>query len=341
MPIIALLFAAGFKALYSSLNRRAQPLGMIGLLLLFGFNLYQAGIAARQWGATDTVQTAYHADLHALALHTDRTVGQTPMVVCAQGIGQETPPQGLTPTQIFLAILHHPFSSLRFADCTQALIFANGGEAQQWIFTDATTRADLPPMLSAWTAQAGVLTDGRVPLGRVLTLDVSTALADQIGLFTTTATAYYAPETANRLEPVMPPIRFGGNLTFLGYQRDEVRAYRPGNILTLVTYWRVDGELPDSLRLFAHVQADPAAAPAAQTDRLSVRAAELRPRDIFMQVTYIFLPNDLPPGSYDLSIGAYLDRQGNTLDQRLDVFDANQQPLGGRLFLPPILVESN
>ena len=61
---------------------------------------------------------------------------------------------------------------------------------------------------------------------------------------------------------------------------------------------------------------------------------QLRPRDIFMQVTYIQLPQTLLDGSYSISIGAYED---NT-DNRLPVF-LGDQPHGTRLFLGQIGVQ--
>jgi hypothetical protein len=61
----------------------------------------------------------------------------------------------------------------------------------------------------------------------------------------------------------------------------------------------------------------------------------LQPRDVIIQVTFVQLPWNMPPGVYSLSIGAYqaTDRE------RLPVFDGDQ-PRGTRIFLGEIEVRS-
>jgi hypothetical protein len=77
-----------------------------------------------------------------------------------------------------------------------------------------------------------------------------------------------------------------------------------------------------------HLQADAGAAPAAQTDAISVLPEQLRPRDVFIQVTFVPLPRTMPTGSYSISVGAYESNTGI----RLDTFDGDQ-PRGTRLFI--------
>jgi len=128
-------------------------------------------------------------------------------------------------------------------------------------------------------------------------------------------------------------VTFGGNLTFLGYVTDESIEYRPGDTLTLVTYWRVDGRVPRDLRLFVHVLADPGARPPANRDIINLSPRNLQNRDVFVQVTRVPLPESLPPGEYQISTGAYQE----TSDQRLDVLQ-DGEPRGTRLFLYPIQI---
>jgi hypothetical protein len=131
----------------------------------------------------------------------------------------------------------------------------------------------------------------------------------------------------------VPPISFGGNITFLGYEPQTVDSYPPGGIFTSITYWRVDGVVPPDLRLFTHIQADPGASPAAQTDNIGVEVSQLRSRDVFIQVTFVPLPMSMPPGEYSVSIGAYLQSTG----QRMAVLEGDR-PRGTRLFLGQIQV---
>ncbi len=102
----------------------------------------------------------------------------------------------------------------------------------------------------------------------------------------------------------------------------------------MTTYWRVDGVVPPDLRLFTHILADPTSI-AAQSDPISVLPETLRPRDIFIQVTYVMLPRSMPLGKYSISVGAYRD---TTPQMRLPVL-VNGQPHGARLFLGQITVQ--
>jgi hypothetical protein len=80
--------------------------------------------------------------------------------------------------------------------------------------------------------------------------------------------------------------------------------------------------------LFTHILSDPAAI-IAQSDTISVLASQLLPRDIFIQITFVPLPDSTPDGNYEVSIGAYQESD----DMRLPVIDKTQQERGTRLFL--------
>ena len=114
------------------------------------------------------------------------------------------------------------------------------------------------------------------------------------------------------------------------------RTYRPGDYITLIGYWRVDGDVPPDVRLFTHLLFDPQEI-AAQSDTISVSVPQLQPRDVFVQITFLQVPQALPDGRYRLSIGAYEDKAGADQDVRLPVFDGNR-PRGTRVFLTEIAV---
>src|SRR5690606_16471942 len=105
-------------------------------------------------------------------------------------------------------------------------------------------------------------------------------------LFTTMAPVRLDPQASPGSDPLLPPVRLEGNLTFLGYER-LVNEIQPGGILPVVTYWRVDGILPIDLTLFAHLYDDLGAAPLANQDSISVVPSQLTDRDIFLQVHFI------------------------------------------------------
>jgi hypothetical protein len=69
-------------------------------------------------------------------------------------------------------------------------------------------------------------------------------------------------------------------------------------------------------------------------DILSVDAAALGDRDVFIQVFTIPLPAGFPPGVYQVSVGAY----SAETSARLPIYDRDQER-GNRLFLAEIVVQ--
>jgi len=105
-------------------------------------------------------------------------------------------------------------------------------------------------------------------------------------------------------------------------------------VVTVITWWRVDGPLPPDLRFFTHILSDPAAI-VTQNDSISVDVTALQPRDVFAQITFVPLPLTLPDGVYTLSIGAAQSMTG----ARLPVLDETGQRRGDRLFIGSITVQ--
>jgi len=86
--------------------------------------------------------------------------------------------------------------------------------------------------------------------------------------------------------------RFGDRLTLITYTLPIMPA--PGRDGWLLTTWRVDGPLNDSLKLFVHLlDADGRAI--GGDDRFDVLASSLRPGDVFIQVSRV--PRPTEPGS--------------------------------------------
>ena len=334
LPLLALFFGLGVSTIYTELPRNARRVGAIGLIVLLAFNLqWTVRDLFFRWGSVPETQQAYDARLGQIAHYLDMTIATTPTVICTPNIRQPNAPVELTNTQKIGLMMHRPGTQLRFADCGAALILANGGEREQIIMPGDSMYERFNPYLRSWLDQGELLDTPNVPPQSVVILDIASQLADRIGRFTTTAPVSFAPETGGS-RVTLPPVRLGGNITFLGYEALWASAYRPGDVVPVITYWRVDGIVPSDLRLFTHILADPGAVPAAQNDPISVLPEQLRPRDIFIQVSYVLLPFSIPGGTYSISVGAYED---NT-DTRLTVFEG-EQPRGTRLFLGQINVQ--
>ncbi len=336
MPLLALFFGLGFNGLMQQLTRGRSWLTGLALIALFGFNLYWTGRDVfEHWPNLPETQVAYNSRSGQLADYLDRTADHIPTVICTAprseaGDGNGT--QTFNSSDLLLLMMNRKDISLRFADCGTGMIFVNGGMKQQIIMPEPDTLTSMQPALRNWMNRGTVLTDTDLPRDSVVVLRANDALADVVGKFTTTAPAAYAPESPGGTSVAAPPVRFGGNIAFLGYEKLDETSYTPGSVVRVVTYWRVDGKVPSDLRLFTHILSDPAAI-VAQNDTISVNVSQLQNRDVFIQITFVPLPYSIPAGIYDVSIGAFRDGDKG----RLAVMDGDQER-GTRLFIGQINV---
>ncbi|RMF80461.1 MAG: hypothetical protein D6737_07970 [Chloroflexi bacterium] len=340
LPLLALFFGVGISMLFEL--ARHKPLlrrGLAaGLIVLVGFNLLSTSRDLFfRWAERDDVQVAYNGRLGKLAHYIDTTADDLPTVVCDSHLmlGERTTSFELTATELMGLMMNRKDAELRYVDCGTGLILANGGALHQIIFPEEDTLSAVQPVLQERWLRSG-FERRDMPPDSVVLLDVAQEVADIAG---NSPPSGYAPEAPGGVGTALFPVPFGGNITLLGYEADPVDHYKPGDVVTSITYWRVQGEVPPDLRLFTHVLADPASI-AAQNDTISVLPGQLHQDDIFVQVTFIDLPFETPDGIYDLSIGAYQD----TSDTRLEIFDDDHEPTdemhprGTRLFLNQIEV---
>lgn len=332
LPLLAMYFGLGVRTLYLSIIPRARPVLLLGGLALLVFNLYwvSSDLLVR-WPAQPETEIAYHARVGRLASYLDQTAADMPTLICDS---QRPLYAGdvFSSTNLMLLMRNRKDVDLHFADCGTGMVFIDGGSRQQVIMPDPETLNGMQPYLKAWMDRGTLSAD--MPTNSVILLEVAQPLADTVGRFTTTAPAGYAPDAPGGAGLAETPVRFGGNITFLGYERGSAAPFPPGGIVTTITYWRVDGAVPPDLRLFTHVLADPATAPAAQNDTISVDVRQLESRDVFIQIVFVPLPVAIPPGQYGISIGAYTAAN----NVRLPVMDGDQMR-GDRLFLGQIEVQ--
>lgn len=333
LPLIAIYFGLGIRIVYRNVVPAARLAVVLGAVILFAFNIgWTVGDLYTVWPSTSGVTRAYHARAGNLAQYLDKTADHIPTVLCdSQGVIENL--DAYSSTDLVLLMQNRKDVPLRYVDCGSGMIFVNGGDMQQVVLPDPQTLTMMQPYLRRWldfgTPVAGM------PSNSVVKLDVAGPLADAIGLFTTSAPAGYAPDAAGGAGLAVPPVRFGGNISFLGYEKDGDQVYSPGGIYTSVTYWRVDGVIPPDLRLFTHILTDSGTAPAAQNDTISVQdLSQLQSRDIFIQVIFVPLPRNMPSGMYGISIGAYTSSD----DARMPVL-VNDIPRGNRLFIGQITVK--
>jgi 4-amino-4-deoxy-L-arabinose transferase-like glycosyltransferase len=337
LPILAIFFGLGASTAVKMLRSRGlMRYGVVALTLLVGFVFFATWFDLFiQWPQVESVQTAYNSRLASLAQRIDETADDMNTVVCAPALNTVTPRAELTNAQIMSLMQHRTVSPhMRYVDCDQAFVFIDGGRLQQVILPEENTLQTANPFILDWLAHGTPVDNGEVAENSVLMMEVSSSLANTIGSFTTTEPIQLPLAGGAETAQTFPPVRMGGNLAFLGYQTPDVEFYPPGGIVTVSTYWRIDGVLPRDLRLFSHILADPSLPPIAQNDLISVPPNQLTNRDVVLQVMYVPLPGRIPTGTYTVSTGAYQDSD----QRRMNVLGEDGSPIASRLFLYDITV---
>lgn len=330
MPVLALCFGLGMSAL-GRLTGNQRIAGLMLAILLVANGIWTTRDLFVTWPAIPAVQSRYNARVALLAQHVDRTVSTIPTFVCSSDVTGRNAPTALTNPRLLSLMLNNRAAPLRYLDCATSVIFPTGGERAQVIFPNLRILDATSPAVLQW-----IELGSRSEIG-VVEMEVVQPLADRIGLFTTMAPVRLDPQASPGSDPLLPPVRLEGNLTFLGYER-LVNEIQPGGILPVVTYWRVDGILPIDLTLFAHLYDDLGAAPLANQDSISVVPSQLTDRDIFLQVHFIQIPETLPERAYTIAVGAYRTQSR----QRLGILPEPATTLtGSRLILYPVDVTRN
>jgi len=334
LPLLIVLFGLGVTALYRGLHAtEARIVTGVALAGLMIFNIqWTTRDLYTNWPRLDVTADAYSARIGTLARYIDAN-GSVPTVVCTTTLRLPQSPASLSDAQLLLLMLHQQEAPLRYVNCAEGLVFPNAGGRFAVVFLQENGLEQSPQLIRQWLARGTIVPVPALPDASVIVLDVAEPLASTLGTFTTTAPVSFPPESPGGMETIGPPVRFGGNLSFMGYVRNWTASLRPMDIVQVPTYWRVDGQLPADVTLFTHIQSDPASVPVAQTDRIGVLPESLLPRDIFMQITMVPLPITLPAGLYSLSTGAY--EQNSAV--RLPVYDGDAVR-GNRIFIGEITV---
>ncbi len=312
---------------------RRMLLPLTPLLIVWGLIGLQTEFFNR-WPNDPSINRRYHGMLGNLAIFLDTTNDMLPTLICTDHL-TSTPDSPLPDTVLLEMMLHRTHRNLRFSNCHSAVVLADGGRTQRIVFSyDLDNRT--PLVLRDWLSLSGAKPI-RIP-GLIRTaafeLNVEQPLADAVGKLTLSH-VMWPPDQANAQDSVILPVRMGDYLNFEGYTLIGNRQFKPGDIIGLTTYWRVDGPQLADLRLFAHLLLDPNAEPVAQTDAFDVAPAYLKNRDIVVQFSTIQIPYPFPDGTYYLSVGAYHDDS----KPRVQVYDANDKVRGERLFLGTIVIK--
>lgn len=336
LPIVVLLIGLGAEKIIILVPENIRPLSMIFISVLCIGNLgWTINSLYIEWAQSEEVQLAYNGDLGRIAHHFDLTADEIPVVICNPewNITRATD-EAYSDVEIIKVLMNRDTALLREVDCRNGFLFVNAGFHQQVLVVDPMNEVELFPLVADWLS-LGTPVDG-LPEGTVINLQVQQELEDALGVFTTTAPASYATESdVSENIPVAPPIPFGGNVTWLGYENDPLPEYEPGEIVPVTTYWRIqDGVVPSDLLIFTHILSDPISR-VAQIDSIYIDPTQLGERDVYIHNANIPLLSTIESGDYVVSIGVYQSSSA----ERLPVFIGESQTQGNRIFLYLINVE--
>jgi 4-amino-4-deoxy-L-arabinose transferase-like glycosyltransferase len=330
MPVAFAFPALALDTLLTRLRIRRAIGHLVMVALVLGNGVWSYRDVFLRWPRLGDMRLNYQADIGLLAHYLDTSGDPSPISICTTPVDRSEDPFALPNDLLLSYFMHRTTLPIRTFDCTQSLVIAEGGASQRIIFPQGHYY-DLPGPLLIWLRGSH---DEPVPGIRpdiIRRVDVEERLADYVGAFMTTEVVSWPPE-AGGPEAMPLPARLSDSIAFLGYDvRDS--SVRRGEWVELVTYWRMDGLPPHDLRLFAHLLSDPTVV-VAQDDRLGVRMATLRPRDVFLQYSMIQTRTGMTPDEYTLSVGLYVPATG----RRLPIYDG-EEVRANRFYLQPIMIE--
>ncbi len=340
LPIVAIL--GGVGAYRTAIYMRFQSqngLRLVAALLVVGFawtiyRVYQDYF--QNWPDRQDVRLAYHTDLANMVAYLEKSDHPLPTLICTNLLRTEKIATGeirWSDPQLVENMLHREDLALRFADCRTAFVLINGGQPMQVLEANA---GEIPGDAAQQWLQYGEVTQ-LADTGRVTLLDIEDELA-QFGGRLQLETPLLYPYLDGQPQQVKMPVRFGRNVTLVGYRAPDISTYHRGDVVAITTYWRVDGQLPDHLGFFTRLHNNPLASPITEVNVVDVLTENLRTDDILVQASLFTIPEDLPTGEYIVTLGAY---DNNTLNQII-VFSENDTnrivPRGNYLMLAPRLV---
>lgn len=336
LPIVALLLGVGAGQIVQLVPPNIKWLAIGFVIILWAGNLgWTVDSLYSRWANKTEVQLVYNSDIGQIAGHFDRTAHEIPVVICNPDWNiSRARNEPYSDVELIKLHMNRDSALLREVDCRDGFVFVNAGLHQQVLLIDPMQAEELSPLVVDWLA-LGTVIEG-LPDNTVIEMQVQSELEDALGVFTTTSPASYATETdISARVPVAPPIRFGGNITWLGYENEPLAEYQADTIVPVVTYWRIEGLVPSDLLVFTHVLSDPIF-PAAQVDTIYIDPTQLRERDIYLHNANIQLQPTIETGEYVISVGAYQ----STSDERLPVFIDESATQGNRIFLYQITIDS-
>jgi len=379
LPAVGMLAAQGAISIGQALHGRgwqyAWQMVVVGLVAIGIANMVTVrNHLFEAWRTDSAVTAAYHAQLGYLAQYLDRSADGLPVSMCSIPADKL-----LGDDELVDLMMHRDNLAIRHSDCRSGLVFINAGEKMRFVFAGLPDEeviqrrlaqrpelagqvaedgvlppnvlfdaAGMRPELADWMRDGEVVHVEGVPDGTVITVDVAERIADANGSVWSAVQVLFLPNENGKIDTASVPVTFEGNLSFAGYQLGGGRLPGDdGNPVVLVSYWRVDGPLPENLQFYADIRryhkhpesgenvpaTDLGLNP--QNNGINVKADELQKRDVFAQVLFIPPYHNVEKGEYGLTLGVNGSQPLNVLDR-----EANGRVRGNLLWLGSIWLET-
>lgn len=317
-----------------------QPLIRLGAILLVLILVRYSWLLQQRlfddWPDRTDTQIAFQTNLANTAQYLDANGVNQPILICTDRVDTATVTDfeiTLADQQLISWMMQRDDTTYRVANCSQDFVLINGGAPMQVLFTDPTSFSTMPAELKTWlNADTATLLESPLLDDELLfSVNAQQRLADRGGELQRRSILFYPRDPAQDSNPVAPhPARFGGNMTLLGYDGFETETpLNPGSILSIVSYWRIDGPLLPNTGIFVRLHDSPQASPYTEINRLAVDVSRLQGRDVVVHLVYLTLPETLRPQEYLLTTGVYDFNPTN----QLPVFDANTGMVRGSYLL--------
>lgn len=319
LPVLYLLPALGFTAVWQQVRQwsptsSARLAGMIALLWLTFVAGQSSQAYFHSWAQSPDVRAAYQSTLMSGLTYLQNEQIDGPVVVSSVYPGVAHDPS------IALVMMGDKMADLRWVDGRLALLFPHG-QATYLLQPASTPLHPLFQPLVEPIAQVNLRSgdlDSHFTVSRLL------------------------PTTSLPAEASLANFNNGLQLTAARWQANPVR---PGDVVELVTTWRVTDTdqlgppVPPldvtELVLFTHVLVDESGAILTQADRLDAPSWSWQTGDLLVQIHQMYLSPDTPPGSYETVVGIYDRESGN----RLPLLDQAGEVVDGRVFVVSLRVE--
>jgi len=302
-PVIYIIPALAFAEAVGWLTRRfrssAMPVILVGLaLVMTGGGLVTYHDYFVRWASASETRAVYFSDLFQAIRHLDAAYMDRPIVLSSPFPNLPHDPYiaEVMPTRHNLDI--------RWFDGRRSLVFPASPSARLVVLSRSPLDRLLSDELDALHSVC-VQVEGTENFFDIFDWEPENALD--------TARRLHGHTAVGADESLTLPVDFAHSVQLVGYSL-EPPIIVVGDTIRVVTLWRVlDPESLGSVSpgLYGHDAAifihllNGEGEVVAQEDRLDAPAWSWRPGDTFVQIHYLAIEPDLPPGCYDVQIGLY------------------------------------